>query len=427
MATQHHQNQEQDDLMAAFDAPIKEVENLTFRGRGNPHNIRSNIDINIKKEVNKATLKSNFCQESEKPKAYLKSSRLDRTMAPVEKRLELSDRDLASSDKEPTYNEGITQIPANDGREAPDCFSSEPFNVLVEEIQTILNAKAGVLRNVWSVNELLGKLTNALDVMYTIPKYQEKLKYITALTLVFYGGSWTFLAGIIAAVEVFGTGEVIGETFKICDYLVSEEFDNEHEVSPGEMKQMIRKMALHFTLMVAVVKCPSLAEICISIAVACKFSPLVSADELLKKILNQPEVANMKIDDYFSLVDPEWFDLLSLVGCNIISVILFGCFPRLITAMFMGYFGCCLLSEGLKDGVEFIPNIYNGSFDESFWLQKTTQFYVWALVALTSVWQAMNGYSGDFGFIAWCMFLYPVARICNTFIHEPKCPEGKRL
>lgn len=415
--------------MAAFDAPVKEVGNLTLRRRRGPRNERSNIDMSIRNKVNKLTSKSNFCEESEEPKAWMKSSSFDDwTKAPVEKRLEVSKRDLASSDKEVNYNVGITQTPAKDGiEEAPECFSSESFNALAEEIQTILTAKAGVLRNVESVNELLGKFKNALDVLYKVPKYQEELKYITALTLVFYGGSWTLLAGIIAAVEIFGTEEVIDETFKLCNHLTSEEYDSEHEVSPGEIKEMFRKMALQFAMMIVVVTCPSCAEICISVAFSCKFSPLVSADELLKKIMNSPEVANMNIDDYFSLVDSDWFDLLSLIGCNIISAILFGCFPRLITAMFMGYFGCCLFAEALKNGVEFIPIINNGSFDESLWIQKTTQYYVWALVTVTAMWQAVNGYSGSFEFMAWSMFLYPVARIYNTFIQEPKCPEGKRL
>jgi len=431
MATQHYQEQEQDDLMAAFDAPLRDEGRSTLRRRRGSKNARSNFDATSRKEVNKPTLKTNFYQEAEVPKTSKKSSHFDdRAKAAVETKADVNERDLGLSDGEVTYNVGLTQAPENDGlSEVSECFSPESFTVLLEEIQKIITEKAAVLRNVDSVNAVLERLVKALDVVYEVPKYQEELKYITALALVCYGGSWTMLAGIIAAVEVFGTEEVIEETLKVGNYLVSEEHDDEHEVSPAEIKESFRKLALHFALMVAVVICPSVAEICISIAFACKFSPLVSAEELLKKIIISPDVANMDLDDYFGLVDPEWFDLLSLFGCNIVSVILFGCFPRLITAMFMGYFGFCLLAEALKNGVELcIPFVtYSGTFDETVWMQKSTQYYVWGFVAVMAVWQAVHGYSGSFEFFSWFMFLYPAVRIYNIFLQEPECPEDKRL
>jgi len=431
MATQHYQEQEQDDLMAAFDAPIKEVGSSTLRRRHGSKNVRSDFDHNNRKEVNKPTLKANFYKEADVPVASKKSSRLDdRARATVEPRQDVKERRQELSEEEVINKAGHTQASEKyRPSEVPEYFSSESFYVLLEEIQKTIIAKAGVLRNYGSVNAVLGKFVKTLDFVCEVPKYQEELKYITALALVCYGGSWTMLAGIIAAVEIFGTEEAIEQTLAVGNDILYEEYDNDHEVSPGEIKETFRNMALHFGLIVAVVMCPSVGEICISIAFACKFSPLVSAKQILKNMMMSPDVASMDLDDYFGLVDPEWFDLLSLFGCNIVSVILIGCFPRLITAMFMGYFGFCVFAETVQNGVNiFIPLAnYSVTFKESVWIQKTTQCYVWAFVAVMAVWQATNGYSGSFAFLSWCMFLYPAVRIYNIFVKDSEYREEEKL
>jgi len=431
MATQHYQEQEQDDLMAAFDAPIKEVGMSTLRRRRSSKNVQSNFDHNSRKEVNKPTLKTNFYKEADVPIASKKSSRSDdRASATVEPRRDVKERNLGVSDEKVMHRVGHTQASEKDRlSEVTECFSYEAFNVLLEEIQKTIATKAGALQNLESVNAVVGKFVKTLDVVFEVPKYQEQLKYITALALVCYGGSWTMLAGIIAAVEIFGTEEAVDQTVKVGNQIIYEEYDNDHEVTPQEIKETFRNMALHFGLILAVVLCPSVAEICISIAFASKISPLVSVKQLLKEIMTSPDVANMDLDDYFGLVDPEWFQLLSLFGCNIVSVILFGCFPRLITAMFMGYFGFCMLAEAIQNGVDnFIPfATYSVAFQEDVWVQKRTQYYVWSFVAVMAVWQAMNDYSGSFEFISWCMFLYPAVRIYNIFVKESECPEDERL
>jgi len=431
MATQHYQEQEQDDLMTAFDAPIKEVGMSNLRRRRSSKNVRSNFDHNSRKEVNKPKLQTNFYKEADVPVASKKSSRPDDcARAIVEPRQDVKERNPGLSEEEVIHRVGHTQASENDRlSEVPECFSYEAFNVLVEEIKKTITEKAGALQNLESVNVVVGKFVKTLDVVFEVPKYQEQLKYITALALVCYGGSWTMLAGIIAAVEIFGTEEAVEHTLKVGNHIVYEEYDNDHEVSPGEIKETFRNMALHCGLIVAVVLCPAVAEICISIAFASKFSPLVSVKQLLKKIMMSPDVANMDLDDYFGLVDPEWFELLSLFGCNIVSVILFGCYPRLITAMFMGYFGFCVLAEAIQNGVDiFIPfTTYSVAFQKDVWIQKTTQYYVWAFVAVMALWQAMNDYSGSFQFISWCMFLYPAVRIYNIFVKQSECPEDERM
>jgi len=430
MATQHYQEQEQDDLMAAFDAPIKEVGRSTLRRRRSSKNERCNFDRDSRKEVNKHTVKTNLHQETDLPMSSKKSYNSNtRNKSAVETRGDVKERNLGSSGGKVMHNVGHTQASEKDRLpEAPECWF-ESFNVLLEEIQKIITANARVLRNFESANVVVEKFVKRLDIVYEVPKYQEELKYISALALVCYGGSWTMLAGIIAAVEVFETEEVIEEALKIGNYIVFEEYDTEYEVSPQEIKEAFRNLALHFALMVAVVICPAIAEICISIAFASKFSPLVSSEELLKKIMISLDVANMNIDDYFGILDPEWFGLLSLLCCNIVSVILFGCFPRLLTAMFMGYFGFSLLAEAFQNGIgNFIPfTTYSVAFEESFWVQKTTQYYIWAFIAVMALWQAMDGYSGSFEFVSWFMFLYPAVRLYNILVRDPKCPEDERL
>jgi len=431
MATQHYQEQEQDDLMAAFDAPPKEAPRSTLRRRRDSKNVRSDFDRRGRKDVNKPKLKTNFYQQAEVPKTLEESPLFnDRANAADEARLNVNEGDLGLDDEAVVHNVGH-KVPDNQGFSEPseEGFSSESFNVLLEEIQKIITKKADELRNVEALNAVWESIVNSMDIVYEIPKLEEESKIVTALALAFYGGSWTMLAGIIGAVEVFGTQEVFEESLKVGNFVMSDDYE-ENDVTPLEVKETFRKVALQIALMIAVVTCPSFAEICITIAFACKFSSLVSAQEMLKKIMVSSEYPNMEIEDYFGLVDPEWFDLLSLFGCNIVSVILFGCFPRLITATYMGYLGVWLLADTLKKGLDFffIPYIGGPTYlDESMWMRKSTQYYVWTVVAVLAVWQAMYGYSGYFEFISWSMFLYPAVRVHNYFFEETKWTESKKM
>jgi len=433
MMAEYYQEQEQDDLMAAFDAPRKEVRRSTLRRRRETKNVLNDFDYSNRQEVNKPTLKSNFYQQAEVPKTSKKSSVFDdRPEAAVgkERNIGTSGLGMRLSDEDVADNGYLTEV-ADKGfstiYSGSENFSSDSFQALVEEIKKSITQKAGVLRNMESMKAAMKSVVDSLELVLEMPKYEGELKYITALLLVCYGGSWTMLAGIMAAVEIFGTEEVIQDSVKVGNFLVSED-ESEYELSPEEIKETFRKGSLHFALMVAVVVCPSVAEICITIAFACKYSCLVSAEALLRKILITPDIPNMDLEDYFGLVDPEWFDLLSLLGCSVMSVVIFGCFPRLITAMYMGYFGVCLLAEAVQNGTHFfIPFFSNtGAFDENIWKQHTTQYYIWALVAVMAVWQAMNGYNGSFEFVSWCMFLYPVIRLYNIFLGEPKLEDGKK-
>jgi len=416
--------------MAAFDAPRKEVRRSTLRRRRESKSVRRDFDNSSRKDVNKPKLKTNFYQESEEPKILEKSSLFkDQANAADVATLNVNERDLGFGDDDVVHNVGH-KVSDNEGLSdlSEEGFSSESFNVLMAEIQKIITEKADELRNVETLNALCETIVDSLDIVYEIPKCEEELKYVTVFALACYGGSWTMLAGIIGAVEIFGTQEVVEESFKVGSFLMSDDYE-ENAVTPLEVKETFRKVALQVALMITVVICPSVAEICITLAVACKFSSLVSAQEMLKGAMVSSECPGMEIEDYFGLVDPEWFDLLSLFGCNIVSVILFGFFPRLITAMYMGYLGIWLLAGTLKNGLDYsIPYIgVTGEFDESMWMRKTTQYHVWTFVAIMAVWQAIYGYSGYFEFISWSMFLYPCVRVYNYFFEETESTERKKM
>merc|ERR1719193_2216355 len=126
-----------------------------------------------------------------------------------------------------------------------------------------------------SINEILESCANLFDLVWEIPKYEEELKYMTAAALVCYGGSWTTLAGIFAAADVFEIEKTAEKAREIGVLLVSGDDELQHDVSAGELKAFIKNLGLHIALMVSVVYYPPWAEICVSLAFASKFSCLV--------------------------------------------------------------------------------------------------------------------------------------------------------
>jgi len=244
------------------------------------------------------------------------------------------------------------------------------------------------------------------------PMYEEDFRIITSLCLIFYGGSWPILAGSIAAIEAFGTMSALQEVFEVGMVFL---FDASDEViTPSRIKENVRQLGLQTTLLIAVLVSPSWAEICITIAFASKFTILVPVQELLKKVMSRPDIDANKFKDYYDDIDTSWFDLIAVIACNILSLIFFGCLPRLTTAMYMGYLGVALLMEGLVARPINIPIIWDSElFDKDFWMKKSTQYSVWAIVAVMAIWQAVSGYDGVFLLLSWSMFLYPVVTACS--------------
>jgi len=251
-----------------------------------------------------------------------------------------------------------------------------------------------------------------MDFVLNAPMYEEYFRIIASLCLIFYGGSWTNLAGSIAAIEAFGTIPALQEVFEVGVAFLFD--DSDDVVTPERIKENLRQLGLQTTLLIAVLVSPSWAEICITIAFASKFTILVPVQELLKKVMSRPDV-DVNEFDCFDNIDTSWFDLIAVIACNILSLIFFGCLPRLTTAMYMGYLGVALLMEGLVARPINIPIIWDSElFDKDFWMKTSTQYSVWAIVAVTAIWQAVSGYEGVFLLLSWSMFLYPVVTCLST-------------
>jgi len=249
-----------------------------------------------------------------------------------------------------------------------------------------------------------------------VPKYEEELKYLTFVSLIFYGGSWTTLAGILAAVEAFGTEQVVQEAIEVGSIFFSDNVDQ--DVSPAEIKENLKNIGLQISLMITVVLSPAWSDLCITVAFASKFTHLVPIKHFLKKTLSRPNIDESELDEYFNYVNQDWFNFLAVITCNIISLTLYGCFPGLIIAMYMGYTGVSVLMESAIDRFNFhIPIVWeDGVITRSYWMKNTTQYYAWGFVFVMSVWQAFCGYKGVFLFLSWVIFLHPVVQVYNILV-----------
>jgi len=248
-----------------------------------------------------------------------------------------------------------------------------------------------------------------------VPRYEEELKYVSCISLICYGGSWTTLAGVVAAAEAFGTEQVLEEVNELGTLFFSDGID--FGVSPFEIKEIVKKIGLHISLLIVVFASPSWAELCITIALASKVAHFVPVVDMLKKIMTSANIDIGEIDEFFRLVDDDWFNILALIACNVVSLIVFACFPQFATAMYMGYHGVSVLGESLTDNFgSHLPLFWEFEMtNRSFWMKNTTQFLVWGSVVIMSLWQAISGYTGVCLFVSWLMFLHPLVQVYNMF------------
>lgn len=239
------------------------------------------------------------------------------------------------------------------------------------------------------------------------PQFEVEYKFCASMALICYGGSWTSLAGIIGALEIFDTWKVLEETFALMMAFFYTDVPKD-TLSPSQMKEEIRKVGLHIALLIATLVSDSWAEICITFAFACKCAPLIPVQELLKRTVSKP------VRDRSEGVDAGWFELVAVIACNILSFILFGCFPRLITAMYMGYIGVSLMWEFVEDFLSQVPLICDSViFEGSFRMTKYKQYSAWAVVTFMAIWQSVSEYTGSLVFLSWLMFLYPIVKVYN--------------
>jgi len=359
---------------------------------------RKTFDARNKKKVRKPTLKpskQSKCKESDqklnKAKAYTNQ---------------------ASESKPVTIEQPSASESKNIIEQQIDT-ESKPVTV---EHPSVLDEIFRIVNGVDSIAETMIESTAiSFEILKEIVLYalmcEEEFKIIASLALLFYGGSWTNLAGSIAAIEAFGTIPALQEVFEVGKAFLFD--DSEDEVTPARIKTNLRQLGLQTTLLIAVLVSPSWAEICITIAFASKFTILVPVEELLKKMMSRPDFAVTEFHDYFDDIDTSWFDLIAVIACNILSLIFFGCLPRLTTAMYMGYLGVSLLMDSLVARPINMIMWESEIFDKDFWKEKSTQYSVWAAVAFMAIWQAVSGYDGVCLFLSSSMFLYPAVTLCN--------------
>jgi len=368
------QYQEQEDLMADFDAPIEESRKYTSRDIRSRKSFDNEINRR-EKEVPKSTWKPSISEHSQAREAGHKLNYI-----------KAETNDPPEGNKEENVYDGVADF--EDG---------------IDILSTTVMEFAGIAFEIMK------------DVALEAPKHEEEFRFITALSLIFYGGSWTNFAGTIAAFEAFGTKQVLEEAYEVGKSFFFDDFSDD-EVTPRQIKDNFRKLGLQIALLIAVLVSPSWAEICITVAFASKYTSLVNVEELLKNSMSSPDEVDTEFDEYFNSIDTSWFDLIAVVACNIVSLIAFGCFPRLTTAMYMGYLGVSLFMEGLGNRQINIPLVWESEiFDKDYWMKKSTQYYTWGIVAVMAVWQAYTDYNGVCLLLSWSMFLFPLVKVYKFF------------
>jgi len=258
------------------------------------------------------------------------------------------------------------------------------------------------------------------DSFSSLTEQESLLRTLTSVALIVYGGSWAQLAAIFAAVEAFGTKDVLEESMEVFQNFITAEPDEENDVTPKQIKETFQKLGLQVALMIAVMFSPSWAEVCIAVSFASKLTGLIPIEDILSRALSAPDMSmTAELEEWFQVVDDEWFSLLSLLACNIFSLTMFGCFPAFVTAMYMGIIGFESLAESMSPTLEFVVPLGDMSvpvcsFERSDLFSKESITYVWGLNIFMALWQSYSGYTGTFQFLSWLMFLLPVVKVANV-------------
>jgi len=363
------QYQEQEDLRTDIHSPTQKVGSLPInvcltrsdkKGRSNSEN-----------EISDPSLLSSPCNFNESPELIEKSAYVVNSATRIDDNIE----------------EWLEAMKLVSGVSAFD-IGIESFANVVSKISMIL-------------------FPTLVKIAEEIPQLEVEWKFCASMALICYGGSWTSLAGIIGALEIFGTKKVLEEIFALVMAFFYTDLEKDC-LSPSQMKAEIRKLGLHIALLIATLVSASWAEICITLAFASKYTSLIPVQKFLKKTVSKPVTVRSQG------VDASWFELMSVIACNILSFILFGCFPRLITAMYMGYIGVSLMQEVVKDYLSYLPLIWNSEIsEESFLMTKSTQYAEWGVVTFMAIWQSVSENTGFFVFLSWLMFLYPIVKVYN--------------
>lgn len=377
--------QEQDDLMADFDAPIGEKETREFTTRE---------DLFDKKLLAAFDNRSSTCN----PKLFKRSKILNSNKTKTSRDVRIEDNAKASeAAKNVIFEDNDIGL-----------FDETPTLPILEWIDTILVS----FWERWIIMK---------EGLIKVSEFDVELKCLTSVFLICYGGSWTSVAGVIAAVETFGTREVTIMAYSVGTRFLTE---SEEVVEPKELTGSLKTLGLHAAVLTAVLRSSWWSEICLTTALALKLTNVVPMKDILSLSFSTPVIPSAQLDDYFSLVDNSWFDLLAIIVCNIVLLFVTCFSPRLTTAMYMCYFGVSSLAEcaisrraNFYTGERWIENL------KMFWIKKTTQYWVWGFVVVMGLWQAAYDYSGVFLSLSWLMFLHPVVSVFKVLAAENNCEE----
>jgi len=408
-------NQEQEDLLADFDktARAKHVKNYP----GNSRKLVDDENVSSGKKVHKPRLKLNFFNQIKVHQSSMKSAK-----SPKKATTGTIKAAVASNvklEKCPNRaSEGASKSVAEVGNaiseenfdwleneEFLNDFTPDYFTDLEDVKMNFISKIEGFLNSDYVIAVVkLSKIgcdlaTVAVRQMFCL---EEEFQYVTAITLICYGGSWTILAGVFAAGDAFGTKRVLTEACKVCMKFISEDGEDEEKILPIEIKESVKQLGLQMSLLIAIIASPSWAELCITIALASKYACLLPVKDIMKKTKSD------SLEDVFDndTVEDSWFNLLALIACNILSLTVFGCFPRFTTSVYMGYVGLELMMKGLMNNVDM-------PVDKELWKNNQTQYYAWAVVTVMAMWQAFYGYTGIVECLSWVMFVYPVVKLYN--------------
>jgi len=412
MTQRHYQQQE--DLLAPVGS--KDVRNYSIH-----HNSQKLVDvkkIRTGKKNRKPRLKSNFFNQikvhqssmklAKNPKKVIKG----KTKAAVVSNVKLEDDTKRAPE---SVSNTVAEVGNTRSEENVDSLKNDEWlKVLTsdciaesEDVKKNFILKIEELAKMDSVYSTVVEVSNIvfdLGIMAVRQMFylEEAFQYVTAIALMSYGGSWTILAGVIAAGEVFGTKGVLTEACKVGMNFIYDDEEDVDEFLPLEIKSNIKHLGLQMSLLIAVIVSPSWAELCITISLASKYACLFPVQEILMKTISKPDSAVY----VFETIDEPWFDLLALVASNILSLTVFGCFPRFTTSVYMGYIGVELLMEGLK-------NNFHMPIDKEIWKNNQMQYYSWAAATMMAMWQAIYGYTGIAECLSGLMFVYPVVKLYN--------------
>jgi len=392
-----YQCQEQEDLVADFELGTK-VQNPSPSDFDDLR--RQSMNIPNYKKILKPTLRWNLLEKTKAREAAKESEQVSESV--YGESLKKIDGATKIVGAEETTTATISDIGFNYWL---DFFSTESFGIMLADAEKLYTSKD------FSLEHLLTSCTQVYCIMkQTVSKvltYDEWLNYLSSVTLLSYGGSWTSLATILAAFEAFDSKQVFKEAWNVGTIFISD-CEEGHDISPSDIKETLRKLGLHIAVLITIIFSPSCADICICVAFASKFSCLIPLKDMLMSTMSCPDEDPIDLNEYFNFVDDGWFDLLAVIASNILSLILFGCYPQFITAMYMGYHGVSITMKTLMMRAIEENCCDCEMFDRFFGVNMVNQFYIWALIVIMSVWQAISGFAGSCVFLSWLMFFYPV-------------------